>query len=176
MAPWTPPHSLVGEETIRDMLSTAGATPSGCFVEVGVYKGGTGWFLARLCMDQQRDLYLYDTFTGIPHEDVIDSHHIGDFADTTVESVRALIPRAITIPGVFPGSAVSMPPIAFAHLDCDQYRSVKESVEYLLPRMVPQGVIWFDDSPCLAGAHKAAAERFGERLRLSATGKHFVEI
>jgi O-methyltransferase len=176
MAPWVPPHSLVGEETIRDMLHTARSTPPGCFVEVGVYKGGTGWFLARLSMDQHRRLYLYDTFSGIPYEDAIDPHHIGDFADTSFEAVRALIPRAITIPGVFPNSAVPMPPIAFAHLDCDQYRSVKESADYLIPRMVPKGVIWFDDSPCLAGAHKAAVELFGDRLQLSETGKHFVEI
>ncbi len=176
MSPWVPPHSVVGEATIREMLDAARATPPGCFVEVGVYKGGTGWFLARLCMDQNRPLYLYDTFTGIPHEDPMDSHHIGDFADTSFAAVRALIPRAITIPGVFPQSAVAMPPIAFVHLDCDQYRSVKESGEYLIPRMVPHGVIWLDDSPALTGAHLAARELFGDRLQLSATGKHYVEI
>lgn len=158
------------------MLEVARATPSGCIVEVGVYKGGTGWFLARLCMDQNRPLFLYDTFTGIPHEDPVDSHHIGDFADTSFETVRALIPRAITIAGVFPRSAVDMPPIAFVHLDCDQYRSVKESAEYLIPRMVRHGVIWLDDSPALAGANQAARELFGDRLQLSETGKHFVEI
>lgn len=174
--PWVAPHSLVGEETIREMLDCARGTPAGCFVEVGVYKGGTGWFLNQLSLDQHRELYLYDTFTGIPHHDAVDAHHIGDFADTSFEAVRALIPRAITVPGVFPGSAVPMPPIAFVHLDCDQYRSVKEAAEFLLPRMVSKGVVWFDDSPCLEGAHKAARELFGERLQLSATGKHFVEI
>lgn len=173
---WVAPHSLVGEATIRDMLAAARATPMGCFVEVGVYKGGTGWFLNQLSIDQHRSLYLYDTFTGIPHEDAVDSHHIGDFADTSLEAVRALIPRAVTVAGVFPGSAVPMPPIAFVHLDCDQYRSVKESAQYLISRMVPKGVIWFDDSPALAGAHRAAQELFGERLQLSATNKHFVEI
>lgn len=173
---WVGPHSLVGEATIREMLDAARATPPGCFVEVGVYKGGTGWFLNQLALDQGRSLYLYDTFTGIPYHDAVDSHHIGDFADTSFEEVRALIPRAFTVQGVFPACAVAMPPVAFVHLDCDQYRSIKESAQYLLPRMVPKGVIWFDDSPALAGAHQAARELFGERLQLSQTNKHFVEI
>lgn len=170
------PHSVVGEATIREMLAAAKRTPTGCFVEVGVYKGGTGWWLNHLALEQGRSLYLYDTFTGIPHEDAVDSHHIGDFADTSYEAVCELIPGAFIVKGVFPGSAALMPPVAFVHLDCDQYRSVKESVEYLRPRMVPQGVIWFDDSPGLQGAQKAALEAFGDRLQLSETGKHFVEI
>ena len=170
------PHSLVSEATIAEIVDTARTCPLGCFVEVGVYKGGTAWFLSQLCVEQGRELYLYDTFTGIPHRDDGDSHSIGDFADTSYEEVRARIPHAITVQGIFPLSAVPMPPIAFAHLDCDQYRSVKESVEYLLPRMIPQGVIWFDDSPCLQGAKKAAEAIFGARLKLSQTGKHYVEV
>lgn len=173
---WVAPHSVVGEATIRELLAVASTTPPGCFVEVGVYKGGTGWFLAQLCRDQHRALYLYDTFTGIPYEDAVDSHHIGDFADTSFETVRALIPRAVTVQGIFPASAVPMPSIAFVHLDCDQYRSVKASAEFLIPRMVPGGVIWIDDSPCLAGARQAAEELFGSRLKLSDTGKHYVEV
>jgi hypothetical protein len=132
--------------------------------------------LNQLALDQSRSLYLYDTFTGIPHHDAVDSHHVGDFADTSFEDVCALLPDAFTVKGVFPASAIPMPLVAFVHLDCDQYRSIRESVQYLLPRMVPKGVIWLDDSPALEGAHKAARELFADRLQLSPTGKHFVEI
>jgi hypothetical protein len=157
-------------------LSFARRTPAGCFVEVGVYKGGSAWFLNELALDQERELYLYDTFTGIPHQDAVDSHHIGDFADTCVDTVRRLIPGAFVTQGVFPQCALRMPPIAFVHLDCDQYRSVMESAAYLAPRMVPNGIMWFDDSPCLDGAHKAAKKLFDQRLKLSPTGKHYVEF
>lgn len=167
---------MVGEHTIRELLNKARATPAGCFVEVGVYRGGSAWYLNQLALEQGRSLYLYDTFIGIPHDEPIDSHHVGDFADTCVDAVRSAIREAVIVEGVFPGSAVAMPPIAFVHLDCDQYRSVRESAQFLIPKMVPSGVIWFDDSPCLAGAHKAARELFGDALRLSETGKHFVEI
>lgn len=158
------------------MVQAARATPAGCFVEVGVYKGGTSWFLNQLALDQDRALYLYDTFTGIPYKGPDDSHSVGDFADTSFEEVCELIPEAFTVKGIFPASAIDMPPVAFAHLDCDQYQSVKESLDYLLPRMVPKGVIWFDDSPCLAGACRAAEEVFGPRLKLSETNKHYVEV
>lgn len=148
--------------------------PSGCFVEVGVYQGGSAWHLDNLAQEQNREIFLYDTFSGIPYQDAIDSHQVGDFSDTSHEEVCALLPRAHVIRGVFPGSAVPMPPIAFAHLDCDQYRSVKEASIYLLPHMARGGVMWFDDSPCLEGARQATHAVFGARLWLSSSGKHFV--
>ena len=43
----------------------------------------------------------------------------------------------------------------FVHLDCDQYKSYKDAIEYLAPRMVPCGVIWCDDVDCLPGAGEA---------------------
>lgn len=149
-------------------------TPPGCFVEVGVYQGGSAWYLEQIAREQGRALFLYDTFCGIPYQDAIDAHRVGDFSDTSYEAVSALLPRAHVIRGVFPGSAVEMPPVAFAHLDCDQYRSVKEAAMYLRPRMVRGGIMWFDDSPCLEGARQATAEVFNSRLWLSCSGKHFV--
>ncbi len=157
------------------MLDQAARTPPGCFMEVGVYQGGSAVHLLGLARQQKRVLYLYDTFTGIPYQSEWDSHVIGDFSDTSVERVRALCPDAVITPGIFPHSAVAMEPIAFVHLDCDQYRSYQESLAFLLPNMLPGGVLWFDDSPCLAGALKAVTECFGPRLRLHSCGKHYVE-
>lgn len=171
------PPSLIGERDLNDMIAMAAGTPAGCFVEVGVYRGGSAYRLAQVAREQVRELYLYDTFSGIPHKDAIDSHAIGDFADTSLEHVHALIPEAIITPGIFPGCALPMPPVAFAHLDCDQYRSVREASLFLVPRMVPGGVIWFDDSPCLTGARIAVSELFGERVRISHDfGKHYVQF
>jgi hypothetical protein len=164
--------SLVGPETLAELVEKARSTPPGCIVEVGVYQGGSARELATL----GRRLYLYDTFTGIPCRDDHDSHQIGDFSDTSFERVQALIPSATLVPGIFPDVAVTMPPVSFAHLDCDQYRSVLESAKFLIPLMVKGGVMWFDDSPCLAGAHRAARELFGDRLKLSHNQKHFVEF
>ena len=156
------PKTLVCENTIAEMLSYARTVPAGCFVEVGVYQGGTAWHLSQLAQEEGRQLFLYDTFTGIPYCDAaVDSHKVGDFRDTSVEAVAAAIPHATVVPGIFPGSAVPMPPVAFAHIDCDQYQSVKGAAQFLLPKMVHGGILWFDDFNCLPGAAKAVYEVFG---------------
>jgi asparagine synthase (glutamine-hydrolysing) len=159
------------------MIDKATGTPAGgCFVEVGVYKGGSALHLQKIALAQQRELFLYDTFEGIPHRrEGLDSHGIGDFADTSFEDVQRLCPHATVVKGIFPASAVPMPLIAFAHLDCDQYQSVHEAALYLQPRMMAGGVMWFDDSPCLAGARLAVTELYAERLQISSDfGKHYV--
>ena len=160
---------------MSELLAQASSAPPGCFVEVGVYRGGSAWPLLQLCKAQHRALYLYDTFTGIPHAQDGDMHKVGDFSDVDFEETVRHLDGACIVPGVFPASAVLMPPVAFAHLDCDQYRSVHEAAAYLVPHMVPGGVIWFDDSPCIPAAHRAARELFGDRLQISSDhGKHFV--
>ncbi len=167
--------SLVSEAVIEAMLDQAARTPPGPFIEVGVFQGGTAVHLYRLAKEQHRTLYLYDTFTGIPWKADIDTHPIGDFANCSEEDVRKLCPDAIITAGVFPTSAVAMPSISFVHLDCDQYRSYHEAIDFLLPRMLPGGIMWFDDSPCLQGALQAVTECFGSRLKLSCD-KHYVEV
>jgi hypothetical protein len=168
-------HSVVGEDVIAELLALAESCPEGCFVEVGVYKGGTAQHLSSLASKQGRSLYLYDTFTGIPYkQEGLDSHNVGDFSDTSFEEVRSNLPAAVVVQGIFPESAVSMPGVAFAHLDCDQYRSVRDSIEYLRPRMVKGGVMWFDDY-CLEGAKKAIDETFAAHTT-SKTNKVYVRL
>ena len=155
----SPPHSLVAPETAYAMCDLAGTCPPGALVEVGVYHGGTAWYLARLALEQHRDLYLYDTFEGIPYAlEGVDSHKIGDFKDTTLREVKEAIPSAIIVKGIFPESAMEMGPVAFVHLDCDQYQSYRDAFAYFENRMVPGGVIWCDDVLCLPSADKALAE------------------
>jgi hypothetical protein len=177
--PGTALHSEVGQDVIGEMTLAATKTPRGAFLEVGVFRGGTAWHLAWLAHLQQRELYLFDTFTGIPHARAgVDSHKVGDFGGVNLEEVRRALPGAIITAGIFPASADEMkiPPLAFVHLDCDQYQSVKESAEFLVPFMLPGGIMWFDDSPCLGGADQATAELFGDRRVLSNTRKHYVQF
>jgi hypothetical protein len=102
------PNSLVGPTAIEDLCAIASSGPEGCFVELGVYKGGSAWHLAQVARDQGRKLYLYDTFCGIPFKAPIDHHAPGDFGDTSVEEVREAIPDAIICEGVFPQTLVPM--------------------------------------------------------------------
>lgn len=171
------PVSVIAEPTIFDLVNVALKTPEGCFVEVGVYKGGSAYYLSEAAQSQNRQIFLYDTFTGIPYSDSQngDHHLVGDFSDTTYEEVVQAIPYASVIKGIFPESAVLMPNVAFAHLDCDQYRSYVDSITYLVPFMVKGGIMWFDDYSFLDGATKAIDEIFGNRVEL-AFGKALVRF
>lgn len=155
-------ESQIGNDALNLLCEIAEETPRGAFVEVGVYKGGSAYFLAGVAREQNRKIYLYDTFSGIPHADPLsgDSHVVGDFNDTSVETVRDLIPDAIVLPGVFPGTMIEMGPVAFAHIDADQYKSIRDSIDSLWPSIVDGGAMLFDDYGCLSGATKAVNEKF----------------
>lgn len=173
----TAPFSAVPQHSIDDLMGYAVSAPDGCLVEVGVYQGGTAWHLAQVARDRGVPIFLYDTFTGIPFRDDVDAHRPGDFNDTSVEYVRSVIPDAIVVEGVFPASIVPMPPVAFAHIDCDQYRSIKDSIAALTPLMVPGGVMVFDDFGCLDGATLAIRESFpADRINLTRYGKAWVQF
>lgn len=170
------PHCMLGESLLERIIEVAHGTPAGNFAEVGVRHGGTSWELLRLALKQGRQMFCYDTFTGIPYSDPDkgDTHVVGDFGDADVNAVRAALEEATVVQGIFPASAVDMGPMAFVHLDCDQYQAVKESLEFFIPRMVPGGVIWMDDSGLLAGATRASEEVLGDRRETDpVAGKHF---
>lgn len=176
--------SAVPEYCIDDLITPAKTAPSGAFVEVGVYQGGTAWHLTELCKEQNRPIFLYDTFEGIPYTSDMDYHKVGDFNDTDYETVKNALPYATVVKGLFPASAVEMPPIAFLHLDCDQYQSVVDSIAYLKDNLVPGCIIWFDDAApgqtvqkgSVNGAHWAMLELFGDNHKVSPTGKAFVIV
>ena len=149
------PFTLIGPDLCASLVRIAKDCPQGCFVEVGVYQGGSAWHLAKLAQEQGREIFLYDTFEGIPFKSDVDVHQVGDFSDCSYESVCEAIPYASVIKGVFPESAIQMPPVAFAHVDCDQYKSVRSCLSVLRRLMVPGGAIVLDDVWCLAGATQA---------------------
>lgn len=169
-------HTLVGVNVIQEMLDALATTPTeGCIVEVGVYRGGTLWHFVR-CADG-RPVFGYDTFTGIPmYNPELDSHKVGDFGDTSLEQVAASVPGATLVKGLFPDSLIDMPPIAFAHIDCDQYESIKNCIDTLSPRMLHGGIMWFDDYGCFLGSTKAVDEAFGDRLLKAPSNKAYVRF
>jgi O-methyltransferase len=170
----SPPKSLIIEENLAAMCEIASTTPPGCFVELGVYEGGSAYRLMEVAKAQGRELYLYDTFTGIPFQGEGDRHKVGEFA-ADLETVRAAVPDAIFVPGTFPYSLIDMPPIAFVHVDADQYQSIKDACHIFPALMVVGGLMLFDDYGQLKGATRAVEECFPDKFEL-VHGKALVRI
>lgn len=158
--------SLIDGHMLGVMVGLSLSRPAGCFAEVGVYQGGSAKALYGVSERQGRKLFLYDTFTGMPFAGEYDAHPVGMFADCSAEAIREAMPNAVVVQGVFPASAVEMPPVAFVHADADQYQSTADICKFFMPRMVPGGMILFDDYRCVASCIKAVDEYFPEREQL----------
>jgi len=168
-------ESIVPSDTLSALRDTARDAPPGCFVEVGVYRGGTALHLHEIADRQLRQLHLFDTFSGMPYQGSDDKHAVGDFADTSLEVLRQGLPRAIFHVGVFPDTMpADLRDISFAHIDCDQHDGVAACITQLFPLLVPGGVMWFDDYE-LAGARRAIDRAFlKEELVAAPAGRVYV--
>jgi len=131
--------------------------PQGALLEIGVWRGGTGGLIAkqaRACGIEDK-VYLCDTFTGVVKAGVRDpGYQGGEHADTTrglVEDlvrVRLGLDNVEILEGIFPdetGSRVGHERFRLCHVDVDVYDSARSAVEWIWGRMVPGGVVVFDD-------------------------------
>lgn len=142
------------------MCELAEKTPDGCFLELGVYQGGSAIWFYELAEKQGRALYLFDTFTGIPFRGPNDLFGEGAFSDANLPAQEAAMPNAKFYKGIFPQTLNdSVAGIAFMHIDCDQYQSCADALRLLWPRMVKGGVAAFDDYG-LSSIRKAIDEYF----------------
>lgn len=158
----------------------------GAFVECGVAKGGSSMVMASTLLDLgigDRDLYLYDTFEGMPEPDAVDRGRFGEAAAKSwrkhrgeakgwiahgVDEVRANLlstgyPEARlhfikgkveeTLPAAAPEGA-----IALLRLDTDWHASTKAELDHLYPKLVRGGIVIVDDYFRWQGARKAVDE------------------
>jgi O-methyltransferase len=125
----------------------------GDVAEFGVHRGHTAIALDRSLTEagSEKKLHLFDSYAGMPEiEHPLDgAWKKGDLA-FPVEEVRRLFqssPRVNIVPGYFSDTFPTAPDLrfSFCHVDADLYTSVKECIEYILPRLSVGGVIVFDD-------------------------------
>ncbi len=139
----------------------------GDIAEVGVYKGGTGRLLAQVFAGTGKKIFLFDTFAGMPDavDPTVEDWKPGDFADTSLEAVRAAVapwPEVSCVPGRFPetADAVAGRRFCLAHVDVDIQQSVRDCCDFFYPRLVPGGMLVLDDygfRSCV-GARRAVDE------------------
>jgi len=168
-------HSVISNEALQTLERLASSCPKGDFVEVGVYRGGSAERLYEIAQRQKRKLHLFDTFEGMPTQGPLDELEVGSFSDTSLPELRKYLPNALFYKGIFPNTMPRwLGPLAFVHVDCDQYDGVKASIERLFPLLVHGGIMLFDDWRVLTGASVAIYEIFGEKLQETPENKAFV--
>ncbi len=148
----------------------------GDLMEAGVFRGGTARLLREAMaaapdLARGRRLVLFDSFEGMARASGdLDRHRAGDFADTSLEAVRAVMGdeplveyRKGWIPESFAGLEARR--WCFAHIDLDLHQSIADSLAYLWSRLSPGGVVVFDDYGLAScpGARRAVDEFFAER-------------
>ncbi len=157
----------------------------GCFLEAGVYKGGTAALLRSVLeTEPSKHLHLFDTFEGLPEVDGSkDLLRRGDFNDTSLEGVRQFVgsDRISYHKGLIPSTftAIETESIAFAHVDVDLFSSVLACCQFIYPRLSPGGVMVFDDYgyPTCPGAREAVDAFFAGKPEIplvNPTGQAFV--
>jgi O-methyltransferase len=168
-------RSLVQAEAawVLHSLARQASSLAGDFFEAGVYRGGTARLLRRVLetAGTRRPLHLFDTFAGLPERDPQHpTPHGEDFADTSLDSVSAFVGGEDWIhyhPGLIPDSFRGLEDtrFAFAHVDVDSLRAVQGCCEFVYPRLVPGGIMLFDDYGVAScpGARAAVDDFFAGR-------------
>lgn len=185
--PWTMTSAERIYSLIQAVRYISANAIEGAIVECGVWKGGSMAAIARALLelkDVNRDLYLFDTFEGMPEPSARDVDHFGKqasavlsadigqrCADAPLEQVREVVygtgyPREKThfvrgrVEETIPASAPDA--ISLLRLDTDWYASTKHELTHLFPRLSKAGVIIIDDYGHWRGSRQACDEYFGQ--------------
>ena len=161
----------------------------GAIVECGVWRGGSMMAVALTLLRlgvTDRDLYLFDTFTGMTEPGEQDVKHTGesaadllaragldsdDWAIATIDQVREAVlsvgypeERIHFVAGRVEETLPAHAPaeIALLRLDTDWYSSTKHELEHLYPRLARGGVLVVDDYAYWHGARRAVDEYIEE--------------
>jgi asparagine synthase (glutamine-hydrolysing) len=174
-------------ETVSRMVQQLEARGiPGVFVEAGVAMGGSAIVIVA-AKKPGRELRLFDVFAMLPPPSANDderSHevykefvegrvtgpvnrnyvdHAQDLLSYTRENMRAVgiepdEQGVVFVKGLYEDTLHVEEPIAFAHIDCDWYDSVKLCIERLSGRLSPGGIMLFDDYSSFEGCRRAVDE------------------
>lgn len=165
----------------------------GAFVECGVWRGGSMMVAARTLLLKnctERELYLFDTFEGLPRPDEVQDidiwgnraidgwlpNRVNDrsshWAEADLNEVRDNLlstgypeSKIHFIKGLVEETIPAQAPdsIALLRLDTDWYESTRHELEHLYDRILPGGVLIIDDYGHFQGARKAVDDFFSTR-------------
>jgi hypothetical protein len=185
------PYTMTSQASIVSLCEAVEYVVSsevgGPIVECGVWRGGSMMAIALtlLRLGADRDLYLFDTFAGMPRPSGADAsivqpdrpplerwrrdqrESVNEWAYAPLETVRDNVlqtgypaARVHLVEGMVEQTIPEHAPdsIALLRLDTDWYASTRHELEHLYPRLVARGVLILDDYGQWAGHRKAVDE------------------
>lgn len=186
------PYTMTSPERLFALIEAVKYVVSnnipGSFVECGVWKGGSMMAIAETLRQLQvtdRQLYLYDTFAGMPPPTEEDKNYSEETAASMLQKesyvkeesvvwaysnlaeVKANISQ-VAYPATnihyIEGDVLQTIPandpgqIALLRLDTDWYESTKHEMVHLYPKLISSGVLIIDDYGYWKGSRKAVDE------------------
>jgi O-methyltransferase len=126
-------------------------------VELGCHAGLTTVLMKKTMnqLQSNKQLHVYDSFEGLPEKTQFDGE-LEMFEKGSCKSAKETLIQNFTkfhleLPHIHEGwfkdtLPTRLPPrVCFAHLDGDFYTSIKESLEYVYPRLSKGAVVIIDD-------------------------------
>lgn len=149
--------------TLCHLLLQTQSVP-GAVCEFGCFAGGTSSLMASLTT---KDVWLYDSFSGLPQPGPHDTNRI-PFVKGAMAVSRDKVENTFEFNGLKPPTIIGkefrhltpadLPEsIAFAHVDCDLYDGTKKVMDLIWPFVSHGGVVVVDDfnHPELPGVKNA---------------------
>ena len=192
----TSPERLYAVHQAVKYVSRAGVL--GDIVECGVWRGGSSMMAALTlgeCGDETRDVWLFDTFEGMPEPESRDVSFVGEDAsehwretqrddhndwcfsplddvERNLASTGIPASRLHFVKGKVEDTIPEAGPerIALLRLDTDWYSSTYHEMKHFFPRIAPGGVLLIDDYGHWEGAREAVdtfLEEIGANLLLN---------
>jgi O-methyltransferase len=151
-------NTLVDVWRLYELWSIVGelADVPGAILEVGVWRGGSGALMASRAkaLGSEDGVYLCDTWEGVVKTGEVDTYYRdGKHDDTSLGIVEKLLAgmgldRVECLQGIFPddtGDKVADQTFRLCHIDVDVYQSAKDVLDWVWPRLSPEGMVVFDD-------------------------------
>ena len=190
------PYTMTSPERVNAVIQAVRYVVSheigGAMVECGVWKGGSSMAMALTLMEmggQDRDLYLYDTFSGMSTPTDVDvsikgarahrkfmetrvSEDVSEWCLSPLDEVRENVygtgydrDRVHFVKGKVEDTIPDTLPgeIALLRLDTDWYESTKHEMIHLFPLLKKGGVLIVDDYGHWEGARRAVDEYIAEK-------------
>ena len=181
------------ENIAEAVLAVRQAGIRGDYLEAGVALGGSAILLSKI-KPKEAKLTLYDVFGMIPapgendgedahkrYEEIRSGQSAGLGGMTYygyVENLIDVVKRNLCdaglnlefdkiecVPGLFEDTLRPTAPIAFAHVDCDWFDSVKVCIDRISPHLSKGGIIIFDDYSSYSGCRSAVDEWLEKDIR-----------